>query len=125
MKNVLVLYPNQLYSLEGLPKDVDQVLLVEEPLLFGRDKQFPMYIHKQKLVFMRATMRRYIEEILWPAGYEVDYVEFHQMSETGDIVNKLVHFEEVIHFDFTDDAINRRFYSAVKEINKQPQCPVT
>jgi deoxyribodipyrimidine photolyase-related protein len=121
MKNVLLLYPYQLYATEELPKDVDQILVVEEPLLFGVDKQYPMYIHKQKLVFMRATMRRYIEEILWPAGYEVDYIEFHQMKETGDIVNKLSRVEEVVHFDFTDDVINRRVSTAIQSLSNNPQ----
>ena len=63
-KNVLVLYPYQLFSVDHLPKEVDQVILVEDPLLFGRDTQYPMYIHKQKLVFMRASMQRYAQEVL-------------------------------------------------------------
>jgi deoxyribodipyrimidine photolyase-related protein len=120
MKNVLLLYPNQLYAADELPGDVDQVLLVEEPLLFGRDPQYPMFMHRQKLVFMRATMRRYIEEVLWPAGYEVEYIEFHHMNETGDIVNKLTHFEEILYFDPTDDILGRRLKTAISSLEHQP-----
>jgi len=69
-KSVLILYPNQLFEAKYLPRDVDQVILIEDPLLFGKDRQYPMYIHRQKLVFMRASMRRYAEEILWPAGWQ-------------------------------------------------------
>ncbi len=120
-KNVLLLYPYQLFALEHFPKDIEQVVLVEEPLLFGRDEQYPMYIHKQKLVFMRATMRRYIEEILWPAGYEVEYVEFHKLQHTSDIINKLSHAEKVVYFEFNDDLITRRVESAINGLKEMPQ----
>ncbi len=120
-KNVLILYPNQLYAVEYLPKEVDQVILVEEPLLFGTDKQYPMYFHKQKLVLLRASMRRYIEEVLWPAGYQVDYIEFHQMNETGDIVNKLQHFDKIEFFDPSDDMLTRRLNSAISGLEHKPE----
>jgi deoxyribodipyrimidine photolyase-related protein len=120
MKNVLLLYPYQLYDVDELPRDVDQVLMIEDPLLFGRDPKSPMYVHRQKLVFMRATMRRYIDEVLYPAGYEVDYIEFHHMNQSSDIVNKLHHFEEVIYFDPTDDIIARRLKEVVTGLEHQP-----
>ncbi|MCA9328772.1 cryptochrome/photolyase family protein, partial [Candidatus Saccharibacteria bacterium] len=77
--NILLLYPHQLYPVDDLPEDVDQVFVIEDPLLFGRDTQYPLYLHKQKLVLHRASMRRYVEEVLWPAGYQVEYIEFHHM----------------------------------------------
>ena len=123
-KNVLLLYPNQLFAAEFLPKEVDQIIIVEEPLLFGRDKQYPMYMHKQKLVFLRACMRRYVEEVLWPAGYEVDYIEFHQISETGEVVNKFHHFDKIEYFDPNDDIISRRLATAIKELQHNPEVNV-
>lgn len=120
-KNVLLLYPYQLFAVEHLPKEVDHIILVEEPLLFGVDEQYPMYMHKQKLVYMRASMRRYAKEILWPAGFQVEYVEFHHMQDTGDIVNKLVGYDKVVHFDFNDDVISRRVSSAVAGLKPAPQ----
>lgn len=119
-KSVLLLYPYQLFAVEHFPKDIDQVILVEEPLLFGRDKQYPMYIHKQKLTFMRASMRRYVEEVLWPAGYEVDYVEFHKLEETSDIVNKLSHIDRIEYFELNDDLISRRVESAIAGLKHNP-----
>jgi deoxyribodipyrimidine photolyase-related protein len=120
-KNVLLLYPNQLFAVENLPKEVDQVIIVEEPLLFGRDIQYPMYMHKQKLVFLRACMRRYVEEVLWPAGYEVDYIEFHQLSETGDVVNKFHHFDKIEYFDPNDDVISRRLATSISGLQHSPE----
>ncbi len=119
-KSVLLLYPNQLFTPEHLPKEVDQVIIVEEPLLFGRDKQYPLFIHKQKLVFMRSCMQRYVEEVLWPAGYQVEYVEFHQLLESGDIVNKLSHFDQVTYFDLTDEVLNRRLVSSIESLATPP-----
>lgn len=120
-KNLLILYPYQLYSVENLPKDVDQVLLVEDPLIFGTDKDYPLFLHKQKLVFHRASMRRYVEEVLWPAGYEVDYVDVKQMQTSSDIVNKLSHFDQIIYFELSDDILQQRLKDAVGELNSNPE----
>jgi deoxyribodipyrimidine photolyase-related protein len=120
-KNALLLYPNQLFGVEYLPKEVDQVILVEEPLLFGKDDQYPLYLHNQKLVFLRASMQRYAKEVLWPAGYSVEYVEFHQMRETGDIVNKLTHFDKIEYFDLNDDVLTRRLASAINNLQHSPE----
>jgi len=120
-KNVLLLYPYQLFDAQDLPREVDQVIVIEDPLLFGKDVQYPMYTHKQKLVFLRASMRRYVEEVLWPAGFQVDYIEFHQMHETGDIVNKLQHFDKVEYFDPNDDIISRRLASAIGQLEHKPE----
>ncbi len=120
-QNVLLIYPHQLYPVDDLPKDVDQVFVIEDPLLFGRDTQYPLYLHKQKLVLHRSTMRRYVEEILWPAGYQVEYVEFHHMIESGDIVNKLTHAARVEFFDPTDDVLQRRVYESLKKLEHQPE----
>ena len=121
MKNILLLYPHQLFAVEVLPKDVDQIVLVEEPLLFGKDAQYPLLVHKQKLVFMRASMRRYVEEVLWPAGYQVDYVASHEIANTSDIVNAASGFEEVVYFDVTDDILQRRLTSAIASLNPAPK----
>jgi deoxyribodipyrimidine photolyase-related protein len=123
-KKVLLLYPNQLFAVEELPKNVDEVVLVEEPLLFGVDTQHRLYMHKQKLVFHRATMRRYMEEELWPAGYRVDYIEYHHLTETGDIVEKLKDFEEVSIFELNDDILSRRLMSAIESHPDAPSVNV-
>ena len=122
--SLLILYPHQLYPLDELPKDVDQVILVEDPLYFGTDQQYPLYLHKQKLVLHRATMRRYIEEVLWPAGLSVDYIEFHQMQTTGDIANRLAGAQTVTIFDPTDDMLLRRFRACVDALPDKPKLRV-
>ncbi len=123
-KTGLLLYPNQLYRVDVLPRDVDEVILVEEPLMFGTDQQYPMMVHKQKLAFHRATMRRYMEEELWPAGFQVDYVEYKRLSESGDIVEKLKEFELVHVFEFNDDVLSRRLITSVESHPEGPQLNV-
>lgn len=120
-KSVLILYPNQLFAVEFLPKEVDQIVLVEDPLMFGTDKTYEMFFHKQKLVLHRATMRRYVKEALWPAGYEVEYVEFHELSDSSDIVNHIAHAENVFHFDLVDDVLQRRLQTTVEGLAHKPQ----
>lgn len=119
-KNILLLYPYQLYPADLLPGEINRVVMIEDPLLFGSDKKLPGYFHKQKLVFHRASMRRYVEEVLWPAGYDVEYVEFHQMGTSSDIVNKLVGAQEIYYFDLTDDLLQRRLSEAVSGLEGQP-----
>ena len=119
-KNALLIYPHQLYPVDQLPKDVDRVYVIEDPLMFGRDPMYPLFIHKQKLVLHRASMRRYVEEVLWPAGYQVEYIEFHHMNETGDIVNKLVNAEQVEYFDPTDDVLGRKLQKALEGLETKP-----
>jgi deoxyribodipyrimidine photolyase-related protein len=121
VQNVLLIYPHQLYPAELLPKDVDQVFLIEDPLYFGVDPARQLYIHKQKLVLHRASMRRYIEEVLWPAGYQVEYIEFHHMIESSDIVNKLTHAARVEYFDPTDDVLQRKIVSALEGLEHRPE----
>lgn len=119
--NILLLYPHQLYPADVLPDDVNQVYLIEDPLLFGRDTQYPLYMHKQKIVLLRASMRRYVEEVLWPAGYQVEYIEFHHMIESGDIVNKLTHAARVEYFDLTDDVLQRRIAESLQALEHKPE----
>lgn len=119
MSKVLVLYPNQLFMFEYLPKDVERVLLVEEPLLFGNDEQYPSSFHRQKLVMHRASMRRYVGEVLWPAGFEVDYVEHHTLKRSEGIADRLEDAEELVIFDVVDDILRRRLSAVCAETHKK------
>jgi deoxyribodipyrimidine photolyase-related protein len=113
----LLLYPNQLFAVGLLPR-VDRVYLVEEPLFFGTDTKYPMAFHKQKLVLHRASMRRYAEEILWPNGYEVEYIECagEVVTDTALVKAAFDGASEIIIFDPIDDLLRRRLESASKAL---------
>lgn len=117
MGTVLLLYPNQLFSVGLLPK-VDRIYLIEEPLFFGTDKDRPMRFHKQKLVLHRASMRRYAEEVLWPNGFEVEYVECTDdvVTDTALVKAAFDGASEIMVFDPVDDNLWTRIESASRAL---------
>lgn len=117
MKSALILYPHQLFPAQELPQ-ADIVILVEEPLLFGVDQQQRMRLHKQKLIMMRASMRRYTEEVLWPAGLKVEYVELDVFMQTRDLLDKVRKFDRTFMFDPTNETIATRLLQARREMGE-------
>ena len=109
MGTALILYPNQLFDVELLPK-AQRVYMVEEPLLFGTDSQFPLKYHKQKLVLHRASMRRYAEEVLWPNGFEVEYIECTAdvVTDTAIVKAAFDGASEIVVFDPCDHVLSAR-----------------
>lgn len=114
MKTALILYPNQLYEASLLPT-VDTILLVEEPLFFGVDQKYPLRLHKQKIILHRASMRRYAEEMLWPLGINVDYIDLDVFLKTGDVLDRTKKFDLVYVFDPVDDILTKRLLQARRE----------
>ena len=114
MKSVLLLYPHQLYPVLDLPK-VETVLVVEDPLFFGMDQEHPIRIHKQKLILHRASVRRYVEEVLWPAGYKTEYVDLDVLMNSGDVLEKANKAEQLFVIDPTDDLLTKRLLRARRE----------
>jgi deoxyribodipyrimidine photolyase-related protein len=124
MKNIqsaLVLLPNQLFKPELLPS-VDIIFVVEEPLFFGTDGEFPLSLHKQKLVLHRASMRRYVEETLWPLDLKVEFVELHDLQNTAEILVRAQQAgaELVMMFDPTDHTIETRLKRALETVIQTP-----
>lgn len=119
MKSVLLLYPHQLYPVRDLPK-VDTVVIVEEPLYFGMDQEFPMRYHKQKLILHRASMRRYVEEVLWPADIKTEYIDLDVFMQTGDVFSHVGKADQVYVIDPTDNILSNRLLQARRE---RPELP--
>lgn len=119
MKNALILYPNQLFPVDQLP-EVQTVVVVEEPLYFGMDKESPQKLHKQKLILHRASMQRYVEEVLWPAGYQVDYVELDVFMASGEVLDRVKNFEHVYIFDPVEEVLTERLLQARRERENGP-----
>lgn len=115
MKTALILYPHQLFMPEQLPK-VDMVFLVEEPLFYGVDQENRQKPHKQKLIMLRASMRRYAEELLWPAGIKVEYVELDVFMQTKDLLAKVRKFDQTYMFDPTNEILAIRLLQARREM---------
>ncbi len=121
MKSAHLIYPHQLFKKEYLPQGVGTIFLIEDPLFFGTDQKYPVFFHKQKLILHRASMRRYIKEVLWPAGYEVEYIEFKDIVDSGDILQRLRGYESATVFDVVDDVLQRRLQVAANTIPEIPK----
>lgn len=119
MKSVLLLYPHQLYPVHDLPK-VDTVVIVEDPLYFGMDLEHPLRLHKQKLILHRASMRRYVEEVLWPAEYKTEYVDLDVFMKSGDVLGRIGKADQLYVIDPTDDVLTKRLLQARRERTDLP-----
>ncbi len=94
--------------------------MVEEPLYFGMDQEFPLRLHKQKLVMHRASMRRYVEEVLWPAGYKVDYIDLDVFMQSGDVLDRVKKVDQLYVIDPTDELLSKRLLNARRERDDLP-----
>ena len=94
--------------------------MVEEPLYFGLDQKYPRRIHKQKLILHRASMRRYVEEVLWPADIKVEYIDLDVFMKSGDVLSHASKAEQIFVIDPTDDVLAERLLHARRE---QPDLP--
>lgn len=107
---ILLLFPHQLFARVKIPNDITNVALVEDPLFFG-DTRYPLSFHKQKLVFHRATMKAYEEE-LTQAGLRVSYVEYKESLVAYEKCEYLTPYlkgvTSVAYFDTVDYVLEKR-----------------
>ncbi len=110
MKEINIIFPNQLFKIPALKKEIKTYLI--EEYLFFRQYNF----HKQKIHFHRATMKNY-ESHLVSLGYEVTYID--SLNDNGDIRNLIdTHFDEnsTIHcYHPEDDWLEKRIKSHCKK----------
>jgi deoxyribodipyrimidine photolyase-related protein len=72
---ILIILPNQLFPLKILPDNIDTIYLIEEPRYFT-DFDF----HKLKLVYHRASMKKYENEV--SKKYKCVYKDFNKVNTT-------------------------------------------
>lgn len=124
MKSAHLVYPHQLFKAEYIPEGTTTVFVIEDPLYFGSDLKYPTYFHRQKLMLHRASMRRYVEEVLWPAKYDVEYIQFHEIIESGDVMQRLRGYDSATVFDVVDDMLHRRLVAANQTVPEVPQLQI-
>jgi len=71
---VALVFPHQLFERHPALDDVDAVWLIEDPLFFGTDRDWPLAVHKHRLVLHRASMRAWAAEQR-ALGRRIHYVE--------------------------------------------------
>lgn len=69
-----LIYPHQLFAEHPSVQKGRAIYLIEDPLFFGNDPQWPCAMHQQKLLLHRASMKAYQRE-LQAREHEVIYVD--------------------------------------------------
>ena len=113
MKNINILFPNQLFKANPLLEIEGDFLLVEEVLFFQHFK-----FHVQKLIFHRSSMKFY-ERYLLKKNKKVLYIE---QSESISDVRKLIPYlkkegyDSISYLVTDDNYLERRLTSSAKKI---------
>ena len=86
---ITLVFPHQLFADHPAISKGRPVVLIEDPLLFGTDPQWPIRVHRQRLLLHRASMTVYAET-LRGKGYTVFHRRHHQASTTEDHLQALL-----------------------------------
>jgi deoxyribodipyrimidine photolyase-related protein len=115
MNRAAIIYPHQLFEEHPALNDVSLTVLVEEPLYFSQYR-----FHRQKLIFHRATMKRYAQYLL-RRKRKVLYLEAGELADTGDVANKLqrLKIRKVRYVDPCDDWLSTRLAAALERVGIQ------
>ena len=89
MKQVSIIFPNQLFKASPILKIDCEILILEDSLFFGNDKFHKLINHKNKLVFHRASMLAY-KQYLEISGFKVLYIENKNNISTIDYLSEFI-----------------------------------
>ena len=110
METALV-YPHQLFAKNPAIAAAKTCCLIEDPLYFGNDEEWPLAVHKQRLVLHRASMLAYADE-LRQQGIKPRHVDNADAGSLDDIVPQKT---TRLHLaDPVDDLIAKRVRSFAK-----------
>ncbi|MFT5281059.1 MAG: deoxyribodipyrimidine photolyase-related protein [Flavobacteriaceae bacterium] len=112
MKSIGLIFPHQLFKKNPIIKTCNEVYLLEDSLYFG-DKYNLLKFHKQKLVFHRASMKKYAQE-LETQGLVVHYIEYNKEKTIMEILPELDN-NKIVVVDPTDYLLERRLRRRFKE----------
>jgi len=86
MKQVSIIFPNQLFRYSPILKINCEILMFEDSLFFGNDKFHKLINHKNKIIFHRASMIAY-KKFLEKSGFKVLYIENKKNISTVDYLS--------------------------------------
>ena len=109
-----LIFPHQLFADHPCLKAGRSVALIEDPLLFGTDPQWPMQVHRQRALLHRASMAAYADT-LRERGFKVLHQRHHQARDTHGHLQALVEqgFRSFHLADPIDDLLSKRLQSFV------------
>ena len=109
MKKIFLIFPNQLFKIKKQFSNVKHIALIQDSLFFGCDSQWQQRFHCQKIIFHKATMDSY-EEDLKRHGFNVIYIKHKRETRTEDNLNHLKNkgFNYFITYELFDWSLEKR-----------------
>ena len=109
VKKIFLIFPNQLFKIKKQFLDINHIALIQDCLFFGSDTQWKQKFHCQKIIFHKATMD-YYEEELKKQGYSVIYIKHKRQIRTEDNLNYLLEkgFNHFITYELFDWSLEKR-----------------
>jgi len=109
VKKILLVFPNQLFKIKRQFSDFKDVALIQDSLFFGCDPQWKQKFHCQKVIFHKATMD-YYEEELKKHYFKVIYIKHKREIRTEDHLSFLTKkgFKHFIIYEVFDWSLEKR-----------------
>ncbi len=108
MKNIGLIFPNQLYKNSELLKKCDEIYVIEHSLFFG-EKKYVSNFHKNKLILHRASMKYFYDNVL---NCQKHYIEFDIDFES---IFKKIKNSKVLVYDPKDYILKKRIVKLARE----------
>ena len=117
-KKILIVFPNQLFNLSNRKIDTKYIALIEDSIFYGCDSEWGQKFHCQKIIFHKATMNAYQED-LKRLGYEVIYINHKRDTRTEYHLNYLLKegFNHFITYESFDWSLSKRIKGFCLENN--------
>ncbi len=118
MRKIFLIFPNQLFKIENHSFGVKNISLIQDSLFFGCDSQWQQKFHCQKIIFHKASMDSY-EEDLKNNGFNVIYIKHKRETRTEDNLNYLAKkgFNYFITYEVFDWSLEKRIKKFCLENN--------
>ena len=118
MKQVSIIFPNQLFRESPILKINCEILILEDSLFFGNDKFHKLINHKNKLVFHKASMLFY-KNYLEKSGFKVLYIENKNNISTVHYLSEFIKdkYQKINLIDPHDFLIMKRINNFVESNN--------
>jgi len=113
MKEITLIFPDQLFEKHPALK-ISRTVYLAEDYLFFRKQPF----HKQKLVLLRSAMQSYAN-FLRENKYDVVYIESNLLKKRGDLFSLIAKkgIKEIYLADFADDWLSQDLEKVAKKEN--------
>ena len=112
MKQISIIFPNQLFEVSPILNFKCEILMLEDSLFWGNDKRYKYTNHINKIVFLRSAMNSY-REYLEKSGFKVIYGFNEKNFDTLDYLSKY----KVANYDYVN-IIEPHDYLLLRRLNK-------